>query len=92
VEGEIGDDAKPAEESGELGIESGFNKTGGEGLVLEVEWDEGEIGGVKQVCFGKHFFFPDLRCGEIDFKDAKSWEWVAPGKRVEPGAEDDVLG
>ena len=90
-EGEVRGDTEPAEEGRAGGVKAGFEETGGEGLVLEVEGDIGEVGGDGDFSLGEHVTLPLLRGGVVDLKDVERWERVAVGEGVEAGAEDNVL-
>ena len=91
LEGEVGHDPEPAEEGGEVCVKAGLEQASSEGLVLEVERDEGEVGGDGDGGLIEHEALPLLRGGEVDLEDAEGGKWVAIGEGVKACAENNIL-
>src|SRR5579863_9979450 len=66
-------------------------KTFGQGLVLKVEWNEGEPGWSGDGGFGEQRTLPLLRGRKIDFEDAELRKRIAIGEGVKARAKNDVL-
>ncbi len=72
-------------------MEAGASELGGG--VLEFEVDGDEVGGGRQMerGGGEEALFPGLGGGVIELEDAEGRMWIAQGKGIEAGAEQDVL-
>lgn len=91
-EREIGNHAKPTEESGRLRIEASLGEAFGQGVVLKVEGNEGQVVRLGDGSFGQQRTLPCLCGGKVYLEDAELRKRISVGEGIQSRPEHHVLG
>lgn len=91
-EREIGNHTKPTEKSGRLRIEASLGEAFGQGVVLKVEGNEGQVVRLGDGSFGQHRTLPCLCGGKVYLEDAELRKRISVGEGIQSRPEHHVLG